>query len=149
MSSTSSTSASSELTARRQAYQIARNDYERRQALAKTGAVSAEELDHARQAYDAAQSAYTVAQEHYSASNVLVQGDGQPVLLTVHLIHSPSYPIGPWDESFAHVSGRESVVVVRINEAVPLVHKVGNTGSYSNDVGLVGSRTKDDAASGR
>ena len=68
------TSASSELTARRQAYQIARNDYERRQALAKTGAVSAEELDHARQAYDAAQSAYTVAQEHYSASNVLVQG---------------------------------------------------------------------------
>lgn len=59
--------------------------------------------------------------------------DGQPVLPVNTLYTSPSYPIGPWDE-FAHVSGRESVVVVRINEAVPLVHKVRQTNSYSNDV---------------
>ncbi len=71
-------SANSELAARRKSYTIAKNDYERRAALAKTGAVSSEELDHARQAFETAQSAYLVAQQQFSASNVMVQGTTLP-----------------------------------------------------------------------
>lgn len=67
-------SAESDLAARKQALTIARNDYERRATLAKTGAVSAEEVGHSRQALEAAQAAYTAAREQYDARRVLVAG---------------------------------------------------------------------------
>jgi membrane fusion protein (multidrug efflux system) len=54
------------------ALQKARADYNRRRELAKSGAISAEELSHARDALDAAQSAVTSSQQQYQSNKVLV-----------------------------------------------------------------------------
>ena len=50
----------------------ARSDYERRVALAKSGAISTEELAHARNAQTTAQNALITAQQQYQTSKVLV-----------------------------------------------------------------------------
>ena len=50
----------------------AKADYDRRAGLARTGAISAEELSHARDALTAAQSALVAAQQQYQTSKVLV-----------------------------------------------------------------------------
>src|SRR5690242_9084761 len=50
----------------------ARSDYERRVALAKSGAISTEELAHARDALTTAQNALITAQQQYQTSKVLV-----------------------------------------------------------------------------
>ncbi|MDR2012490.1 MAG: efflux RND transporter periplasmic adaptor subunit [Rhodanobacter sp.] len=50
----------------------AQADYHRRRDLAKSGAISAEELAHARDALTAAQNALTAAQQQYQTSKVLV-----------------------------------------------------------------------------
>lgn len=67
-------SAQSDLAARAQALSTARSDYERRVTLARTGAVSSEEVDHARQSLEAAQAAYNAARQQYDARRVLVAG---------------------------------------------------------------------------
>lgn len=54
------------------AVQKAQADYDRRVALAKTGAISAEELSHVRDALTAAQSALVTAQQQYQTNKVLV-----------------------------------------------------------------------------
>ncbi|RDS81701.1 HlyD family efflux transporter periplasmic adaptor subunit [Dyella monticola] len=54
------------------ALQRAQADYNRRRDLAKTGAISAEELAHARDALTAAQSALTTSQQQLQTNQVLV-----------------------------------------------------------------------------
>jgi membrane fusion protein (multidrug efflux system) len=54
------------------AVQKAQADYDRRVALAKTGAISAEELSHVRDALTAAQSALVTSEQQYQTNKVLV-----------------------------------------------------------------------------
>ncbi|HET8765257.1 MAG TPA: efflux RND transporter periplasmic adaptor subunit [Rhodanobacter sp.] len=58
--------------AREVAVAKAKADYDRRTGLAKSGAISAEELSHARDALTAAQSALVTAQQQFQTSKVLV-----------------------------------------------------------------------------
>ena len=58
--------------ARETAVAKAKADYDRRTGLAKSGAISAEELSHARDELTAAQSALVTAQQQYQTSKVLV-----------------------------------------------------------------------------
>lgn len=58
--------------ARQTAVAKAKADYDRRVGLAKSGAISAEELSHARDELTAAQSALVAAQQQYQTSKVLV-----------------------------------------------------------------------------
>jgi len=64
--------AQADVAARKVAVDKARADFERRKGLAKSGAISAEELAHARDALAAAQSALTTAEQMYDTSRVLV-----------------------------------------------------------------------------
>ncbi|MGN6384470.1 MAG: efflux RND transporter periplasmic adaptor subunit [Dyella sp.] len=66
------TGAQADVAARKVAVDKARADYERRKNLAKSGAISAEELAHARDALAAAESGLTNAQQQYNTSKVLV-----------------------------------------------------------------------------
>jgi membrane fusion protein (multidrug efflux system) len=66
------TSAQADVAARQVAVDKARADYDRRKNLARTGAISAEELAHARDALAAAESGLTNAQQQYNTSRVLV-----------------------------------------------------------------------------
>ena len=58
--------------ARQVAVQRARQDFNRRRSLAKSGAISAEELSHARDELTSAESALTTSQQQYQTSKVLV-----------------------------------------------------------------------------
>ncbi|WP_426661757.1 efflux RND transporter periplasmic adaptor subunit [Rhodanobacter aciditrophus] len=58
--------------ARQTAVAKAKADYDRRVGLAKSGAISAEELSHARDELTAAQSALVTAEQQYQTSKVLV-----------------------------------------------------------------------------
>ncbi|HTV84994.1 MAG TPA: efflux RND transporter periplasmic adaptor subunit [Dyella sp.] len=64
--------AQAQLAVQKVALAKARADYERRRDLAKTGAISAEELSHARDALTAAQNALTNAQQALQTNQVLV-----------------------------------------------------------------------------
>ncbi|UJJ51244.1 MULTISPECIES: efflux RND transporter periplasmic adaptor subunit [Rhodanobacter] len=64
--------ARADVAARQTAVDKARADYHRRVALAKSGAISAEELAHASDALTSAESALTAAQQQYQTSKVLV-----------------------------------------------------------------------------
>ncbi|MBU6246189.1 MAG: efflux RND transporter periplasmic adaptor subunit [Xanthomonadaceae bacterium] len=64
--------AQADMAARKVAVDKARADFERRKGLAATGAISAEELAHARDALAAAQSALTTSEQMYDTSRVLV-----------------------------------------------------------------------------
>jgi membrane fusion protein (multidrug efflux system) len=64
--------AQADVAARRTAVAKARADYQRRVALAKSGAISAEELAHASDALTSAESALIAAQQQYQTSKVLV-----------------------------------------------------------------------------
>ena len=64
--------AQADVAARKVAVAKARADYDRRRDLAKSGAISAEELAHARDELTAAQSALTAATQQYQTSKVLV-----------------------------------------------------------------------------
>jgi membrane fusion protein, multidrug efflux system len=64
--------AQADVAARKVEVDKARADYDRRRDLARSGAISAEELAHARDALTAAQSALTAAQGQYQTSKVLV-----------------------------------------------------------------------------
>jgi membrane fusion protein (multidrug efflux system) len=64
--------AQADVTARKVAVDKARADFNRRRDLAKSGAISAEELAHARDELTAAQSALTAATQQYQTSKVLV-----------------------------------------------------------------------------
>ncbi|MEW5835697.1 MAG: efflux RND transporter periplasmic adaptor subunit [Pseudomonadota bacterium] len=66
------TGAQADVAARKVAVDKARADFERRKDLARSGAISAEELAHARDALAAAQSALTTAEQMYNSSRVLV-----------------------------------------------------------------------------
>ncbi|ODV15712.1 MAG: hemolysin D [Rhodanobacter sp. SCN 68-63] len=66
------TGAQADVAARKVAVDKARADYDRRKNLAKSGAISAEELAHARDALAAAESGLTNAQQQYNTSKVLV-----------------------------------------------------------------------------
>jgi len=66
------TSAQADVAARQVAVDKARADYDRRKNLARSGAISAEELAHARDALAAAESGLTNAQQQYNTSRVLV-----------------------------------------------------------------------------
>ncbi|MGN6738713.1 efflux RND transporter periplasmic adaptor subunit [Dyella sp.] len=66
------TGAQADVAARQVAVDKARADYERRKNLAKSGAISAEELAHARDALADAESGLTNAQQQYNTSKVLV-----------------------------------------------------------------------------
>ncbi|MEO8780291.1 MAG: HlyD family efflux transporter periplasmic adaptor subunit [Rhodanobacter sp.] len=64
--------AHADVDARKTAVDKARADYNRRVALAKSGAISAEELAHASDALTTAQNALITAQQQYQTSKVLV-----------------------------------------------------------------------------
>ncbi|TPG46752.1 HlyD family efflux transporter periplasmic adaptor subunit [Rhodanobacter glycinis] len=64
--------AQADVAARKTAVDKARADYNRRVALAKSGAISAEELAHASDALTTAESALITAQQQYQTSKVLV-----------------------------------------------------------------------------
>jgi membrane fusion protein (multidrug efflux system) len=64
--------AQADAAARKTAVDKARADYNRRVALAKSGAISAEELSHASDALTTAESGLIVAQQQYQTSKVLV-----------------------------------------------------------------------------
>jgi len=64
--------AQADVAARKTAVDKARADYKRRVALAKSGAISAEELAHASDALTAAESNLIAAQQDYQTSKVLV-----------------------------------------------------------------------------
>jgi len=64
--------AQADVAARKTAVDKARADYNRRVALAKSGAISAEELSHASDALTAAESNLVTAQQQYETSKVLV-----------------------------------------------------------------------------
>ncbi|MCX7513296.1 HlyD family efflux transporter periplasmic adaptor subunit [Frateuria hangzhouensis] len=64
--------AQADVAARKVAVAKARADYDRRRDLAKSGAISAEELAHARDELTSAQSALTAATQQYQTSKVLV-----------------------------------------------------------------------------
>ncbi len=66
------TSAQADMAVRQVEVDKARADYERRKNLARTGAISAEELAHVRDALAAAESGLTNAQQQYNTSRVLV-----------------------------------------------------------------------------
>ena len=64
--------AQADVAARQVAVDKARADYNRRRDLAKSGAISAEELSHAQDALTAAESGLITAQQQYQTSKVLV-----------------------------------------------------------------------------
>ncbi|MGY3040959.1 membrane fusion protein (multidrug efflux system) [Rhodanobacter sp. TND4EL1] len=64
--------AQADVAARKTAVDKARADYQRRVALARSGAISAEELAHASDAMTTAESALITAQQQYQTSKVLV-----------------------------------------------------------------------------
>ena len=64
--------AQADVAARKTAVAKARADYQRRVALAKSGAISAEELAHASDALTTAESALITSQQQYQTSKVLV-----------------------------------------------------------------------------
>ncbi|MEY2116740.1 MULTISPECIES: efflux RND transporter periplasmic adaptor subunit [Rhodanobacter] len=64
--------AQADVAARKTAVDKARADYQRRVALAKSGAISAEELAHASDALTSAESNLVTAQQQYQTSKVLV-----------------------------------------------------------------------------
>ncbi|MEO9080451.1 MAG: HlyD family efflux transporter periplasmic adaptor subunit [Rhodanobacter sp.] len=64
--------AQADVAARKTAVDKARSDYKRRVALAKSGAISAEELSHASDAMTTAQNALITAQQQYQTSKVLI-----------------------------------------------------------------------------
>src|SRR6185312_14250889 len=64
--------AQADVAARKTAVAKARADYQRRVALAKSGAISAEELAHASDALTSAESALIASQQQYQTSKVLV-----------------------------------------------------------------------------
>jgi membrane fusion protein (multidrug efflux system) len=64
--------AQADMKARKVALGKARADYKRRQNLAKSGAISSEELAHARDALNAARSGLSAATQKYQGSKVLV-----------------------------------------------------------------------------
>ena len=64
--------AQADVAARKTAVDKARADYNRRVALAKSGAISSEELSHASDALTTAESALITAQQQYQTSKVLV-----------------------------------------------------------------------------
>ena len=64
--------AQADVAARKTAVDKARADYNRRVALARSGAISAEELSHASDALTAAESELVTAQQRYETSKVLV-----------------------------------------------------------------------------
>jgi membrane fusion protein (multidrug efflux system) len=66
------TGAQADVAARKIAVDKALADYNRRRDLAKTGAISAEELSHAQDTLTTAQSALTAAQQQYQTNKVLV-----------------------------------------------------------------------------
>ncbi|SRR5579885_536899 len=66
-------SSQAEVAVRQAAVAQARADYQRRQGLAKTGAISAEELQHARDALTAAESALSAVQGQLATSKALVE----------------------------------------------------------------------------
>ena len=66
------TGAQADVAARKIAVDKAQADYNRRRDLAKTGAISAEELSHAEDTLTTAQSALTAAQQQFQTSKVLV-----------------------------------------------------------------------------
>src|SRR6185312_5907835 len=65
-------SSQADVAVRQAAVAQARADFERRQGLAKTGAISAEELSHARDALTAAESALSAVQGELATSTALV-----------------------------------------------------------------------------
>ena len=66
-------SSQADVAARQVAVAQARADYERRKGLARTGAISAEELSHAREALTAAQSALAAVQGQLATTSALVE----------------------------------------------------------------------------
>lgn len=66
------TSAQADVSVRQTAVDRARADYNRRRDLAKSGAISAEELSHALDALTSAESSLSSAKQSYSTSRVLV-----------------------------------------------------------------------------
>ncbi len=64
--------AQADVAARRTAVDKARADYQRRVALARSGAISSEELSHARDALTTAENGLITAQQQYQTSKVLV-----------------------------------------------------------------------------
>ncbi|MGH8163568.1 MAG: efflux RND transporter periplasmic adaptor subunit, partial [Rhodanobacteraceae bacterium] len=106
----------------------ARADYQRRQGLAKTGAISSEELAHARDALTTAQSALTAVQGQFATGNALVENTrvtSQPDVLAAGARVRAAYLNLQRDTLVAPVSGyvakREVQVGQRVQPGTPLM----------------------------
>ena len=106
----------------------ARADFNRRQGLAKTGAISAEELAHARDALAAAESAFASSQQQLNTTRALVDEtviakhpdvqSASAALRTAYLNDARSKMVAPVD---GYVAKRSVQVGQRIQPGTPLM----------------------------
>ncbi len=114
--------------AQRVALDRAREDFARRQGLVKTGAISAEELAHTRDALSAAESSYASAQQQLNTTRALVDETviakhpdvqaAAAALRTAYLNDARSKLIAPVD---GYVAKRSVQVGQRIQPGTPLM----------------------------
>ncbi|MEP6939735.1 MAG: HlyD family efflux transporter periplasmic adaptor subunit [Rudaea sp.] len=121
-------SGQSAVVAQRVGLERARADYARRQGLVKTGAISAEELAHARDALAAAESSYAASQQQLNTTRALVDETiiakhpdvqaSSAALRTAYLNDARSKLIAPVD---GYVAKRSVQVGQRIQPGTPLM----------------------------
>jgi len=121
-------SGQSVVASQRVALDRARSDYARRQGLVKTGAISAEELAHARDALAAAESTYASSQQQLNTTRALVDETviakhpdvqaSAAALRTAYLNDARSKLIAPVD---GYVAKRSVQVGQRIQPGTPLM----------------------------
>jgi membrane fusion protein, multidrug efflux system len=114
-------SSQAEVAVRQAAVAQARADFQRRQGLAKTGAISAEELSHARDALTAAESALAAVQGQLATSRALVdntQVASQPDVQAAAARVRAAYLDLQRDTLVAPVSGHVAKRAVQVGQRV-------------------------------
>ena len=114
-------SSKAEVAVRQSAVAQARADFQRRQGLAKTGAISAEELSHARDALTAAESALAAVQGQLATSNALVENTqiaSHPDVQTAAAKVRSAYLDLQRDTLVAPVSGHVAKRAVQVGQRV-------------------------------
>jgi len=114
-------SSQADVAVRQAAVAQARADFERRQGLAKTGAISAEELSHARDALTAAESALSAVQGELATSTALVENTqiaSQPDVQAAATRVRAAYLDLQRDTLVAPVSGHVAKRAVQVGQRV-------------------------------
>src|SRR6185437_2600611 len=114
-------SSQADVAVRHAAVAQARADFERRQGLAKTGAISAEELSHARDALTAAESALSAVQGELATSTALVENTqiaSQPDVQAAATRVRAAYLDLQRDTLVAPVSGHVAKRAVQVGQRV-------------------------------